>query len=86
MKYYVQFEEKRNYAWNSSTNNIEEVPEYFVDCLGSSGIFILDGRNRLDTMIQDAKNQAKRLWVKPDAFKIMKGNLKNSHCVYREEL
>ena len=86
MKYYVQYEEKRNYSWNNSTKNIEEVPEYFVDCLGSSSIFILDGRTKLETMISDAKHQANRLLIKPDAFKIMQGNLKRSHCVYREEL
>ena len=62
----------------------EECTPFEVDCVASSGIFILDGRNNLNTMIEDAKQQVKRLQdIKPgiSSFKIMKGDLKNSRCV-----
>ncbi len=75
MKVYVQF-------LTVGTNN------EIVDAMGSSGVFILDGRNNLQTQIVDAMKQFNRLnnsvlnlgFV---GFQIQKGNLKESHCVYR---
>ena len=59
-----------------------------IECSGSDGVFILDGRNRLDIMIQDAKDRIRQLrFVKSDivAFSICKGDrFSDSREVYRE--
>ena len=84
MKAYVQFMETRTQKFNNSTMQFESCTPFEVDCIASNGIFILDGRNSLETMIEDAKQQVKRLqYVKPfiSSFKIMKGDLKRSQCV-----
>jgi len=46
MKYYVQF-----YKVSDTTSNSK------TEVLGSDGVFILDGRNKLLTMIADAKRR-----------------------------
>jgi len=76
MNVYVQFCETRTNDFNHNTMTFEECTPYEVDCLGSDGVFILDGRNTIDTMIDDAIQQVKRLqYVKPwiTSFKIIKG-------------
>ena len=71
MKYYVQYTQVRN-------NKVYEI-------LGSDGVFILDGRNNLRTMICDAMirmNKLRRV-MSPDGYKIMKGErFDKSKCVY----
>jgi hypothetical protein len=76
MKYYAQFMEPRNKSFNSKTMMFEECTPYEVECVGTDGVFILDGRNSIDTMINDAKDRANKLRnVKPQisSFKIIKG-------------
>jgi len=60
MKYYVQFTSVRN-------NRV-------VDNLGSDGVFILDGRNSLDTMKCDAMLRMDKLRrvAKIDGYRIIK--------------
>lgn len=68
MKYYVQFK-KYNLA-----NEIS-------DCLGTDGVYILDGRNKLNTMIVDAFEQIYRLRRVQKGiigFVIHKGNFRQS--------
>jgi hypothetical protein len=73
MKYYVQF---------LKVNMAGEIDEQ----LGSDGIFILDGRNNLYTMIQAAFDRIHALrHVKKHiaGFDIMKGDLRNSVNIHR---
>jgi hypothetical protein len=73
MKYYVQF--YRAFDSNSKT-----------EMLGSDGIFILDGRNNLSTMIKDAKkrmSQLKNIHNNIIAFTINRGErFESSIIVY----
>jgi len=73
MKYYVQF--YRALDSNSKT-----------EMLGSDSVFILDGRNSLPTMIEDAKrriHQLKNIHDDIVAFTINKGErFSESHIIY----
>ena len=62
MKNYVQFQHLVNGK--------------IVDGCGSDSVFILDGRNNLSTMIQDAEQRRDRLKLAKGyiAFKIMQGS------------
>lgn len=63
--FYVQFKRE-----SSDDGNL-------YDMLGSDGVFILDGRNNLDTMIEDSYkriNQMKNIHPNIAAFEIFKGN------------
>ena len=63
MKYYIQYYDKK------LNGEIDE-------SLGSDGVFILDGRNNLNTMINDGYEQYNRIKkVRPGLshFKVMKG-------------
>lgn len=75
MKYHTQF---------LTRNNLGDVNE----AMGSDGVFILDGRNGRDTMIQDSRAQLRRMrWVHPNyiGFLIKKGNsFREARVVYRE--
>jgi hypothetical protein len=74
MKAYVQFCETRTTTFNNTTMKFESCEPVQVDCIGSAGVFTLDGRNSLDTMIYDAMEQVKRLHnIKPyiTSFKII---------------
>ncbi len=72
MKYFVQFKETG-------------LDGTLHDAMGSDGIFILDGRNNIQTMIQDAYNQMNRLrFVKKyQFFEIHRGDMKRSRIIYR---
>jgi hypothetical protein len=73
MKYYVQF-----YRASDPTSKTE--------ILGSDGVFILDGRNNLQTMITDAKrriHQLKNIHDDIIAFTINRGErFSDSRIVY----
>lgn len=75
MKYYVQFY-RHSYDTTSSKTEI----------LGSNGVYILDGRNNLSTMIEDAKrriHQLKNIHDDIVAFTINKGErFSESRIVY----
>ena len=75
MKYYVQFY-RHSYDTTSSKTEI----------LGSNGVYILDGRNNLPTMIEDAKkriNQIKGVHSDIIAFTIHRGErFSKSRIVY----
>ena len=90
MKYYAQFTQIRDTKWSQDTCEWTPCTPYHQDILGSIGIFILDGRNNLDTMIHDAIDQAMRLAQvsKIDGFRIMNsydGRFSNSHQVFFQE-
>ena len=59
MKYYVQFLEVKQVFDTERMRFTDKV--YIDEVLGRDGVFILDGRNNLDTMTQDAIDRAKRL-------------------------
>jgi len=72
MKFYVQF----------YTRNLKD---HIVELCGSDGVFILDGRNKLSTMIQDAKERIFKLrFIHPNLklFTINEGNLKDYTIIY----
>ena len=52
----------------------------FEDGIGSDSVFILDGRNKLNTMLDDAINRyikIKRVQPQFNAFQIRKGTFQN---------
>lgn len=58
------------------------------ESLGSDGVFILDGRQKLETWKKDARKRKHQLrFVAPyiDGFKIMEGNFKKSRMLYEED-
>ena len=61
MKYYAQITELNNMRWNPETSKIEKVEPYQVDCLGSEGVIILDGRLSLESMKEVTRAYIKRL-------------------------
>ena len=64
MKYYVQFLDT-------------DVPGHIVEAMGSDGVFILDGRNSMDTMTVDAITQFHRMNKNIHTYvgwRIMKGS------------
>ena len=77
MKTFVQFRETRTTTWINKTNSFHPCEPYEVDCMGSVGVFILDGRNSIENLIEDAKKQVSRLHnIKPwiSSFRIMRGD------------
>lgn len=73
MKVYAQF-------YHNSTGYVpNSIPPQFkaeyikpIEILGSEGVYILDGRNNLDTMINDVENRAQKLLKKPIGYKIIR--------------
>lgn len=60
---------------------------FLTECLGSDGVYILDGRNKLETQIQDMRRRAGQLkGVMPylAAFRICKGTI--GDCVFLTDL
>ena len=56
---------------------------------GSDGIFILDGRNNLSTMIIDCKERIYKLrFVQPsiDGFEILKGRIGQGNQIYKHNI
>ena len=76
MKYYAQFTQFQTTKWNQAECRYIPCTPYYQDILGSSGVCILDGRNSMNTMINDAKIQAQRLQpITPiHGIRIMRGN------------
>ena len=84
MKAYVQFTETVDITFNRVIMEWVKCEPQEKDCIGSDGVFILDGRNSIDTMIEDAKDRAKKLKnIKPwiSGFKIIKGDFNNGRVV-----
>lgn len=75
MKYYTQFYRPSDTTSNSKT-----------EILGSNGVYILDGRNSLPTMIEDARKRISQIKGVHDdivAFTINKGErFSESHIIY----
>jgi len=74
MNVYAQFYVMDTTKWTAK--GYITVEPYVRELLGSDGVFILDGRNSIDTMIQDAKTRADKMKnVKTiHGFKIIKAN------------
>ena len=86
MKYYAQFKVLNNQVWSKEENKLVEVIPYLIDRLGSDGVFILDGRNSLDTMIVDCHEQVDRLRniYHAKGFDICKGErFSDSRVIYK---
>lgn len=79
MKAYVQFYKTKG-SW-SKENGFQYLPGEHVEACGSDGVFILDGRNSLETQIQDAKDRMFKLRNVQNfsGFAIMKGDLRNAY-------
>lgn len=73
MKYYVQFLEK-NASYTQEAGWKEEAG-FRIPC-GSGGVYILDGRNSMETMHKDAKKKAQRM----EHFKQFAG-----YCIVRAD-
>ena len=75
MKYYAQFKVLNNKVCDKEQGELLEVIPYLCDKLGSDGVYVLDGRNNLDTMIFDCYDRIN--WLKSiyrvDGFDICKG-------------
>lgn len=74
MKYYAQFQtESSGQAFKDG--KMINVTKFPIDALGSDGVFILDGRNSLCTMKEDAKQRMQQLSKVRSfiGFKIMQG-------------
>lgn len=74
MKYYAQFLELSS-GKEFKDGKMIEVAKFPIDALGSGGVLILDGRNSIETMKEDAKDKIRQTrFVKNFiGFKIMKG-------------
>jgi hypothetical protein len=74
MKVYAQFYYMDTTKWTAK--GYIKVEPFEQEILGTDGVFILDGRNSIDTMIQDAKTRADKLKnVKTiHGFKIIRAN------------
>ena len=84
MKNYVQFKRINNLKYQDG--KMIEVEPYLQEILGSDGVFILDGRNDINTMINDCHDRIKRLKniFTVNAFEIHRGDFRNSTIVYKE--
>jgi hypothetical protein len=74
MKYFVQFltlSSGQTFK-DGKMINVEKFP---IEAMGSDGVYILDGRNSLETMKDDAKNRIEKLKNVQSylGFKIMRG-------------
>lgn len=86
MKAYVQFfENGTGYVQGTippvfSKDNIKP-----VELLGSDGVYILDGRNSINTMIKDSVLRIDKLKRVHEivGFEIRKGNLKDYSVLYK---
>ena len=74
MKYYVQFLTLSS-GQKFSNGKIITVDKFPIEAMGSDSVFILDGRNSLNTMKIDAKKRIEQLKNIHSfiGFKIMKG-------------
>ena len=74
MKYYCQFTRTQKIEYNKSMQAIPCKP-YQMDILGSNSVFILDGRNSIDTMINDCIEQKScKVSKEITGFKIVRAN------------
>ena len=76
MKYYCQFTRTQSIEYNDKMQAIACKP-YQQDILGSDNVFILDGRNNIDTMIQACIEQwqcRKNIYKDITGFKIVQAN------------
>lgn len=75
MKYYIQF---MRAGIGSETGQM-------VEPCGSDSVFILDGRNNLDTMINDGFERMRKLENVQNfaGFQVMKGNFKSAVSMYK---
>ncbi len=69
MKYYVQYEQTITSAWSSEEGKYVPIKPEQWDMLGSDGVYILDGRNSLETMKQDAQER----WGKLEKRRMITG-------------
>lgn len=76
---YVQFFNTNDLEWDHETHSLQKVEPYFQEALASDGYFILDGRKRVDNLVQDAYKRMRILkQVKQfTGFKIRKGTFKH---------
>ena len=86
MKYHAQFQVLHNQVWDKQQGELVEVIPYLQDKLGSDGVYILDGRNSLSTMIQDCYDRIDRLKniYRVDGFEIRRGTkFSDSKVIYQ---
>ena len=80
MKFYVQFLEEQSIMWDTKNNKFIPCKPFLKEPCGSDSVFILDGRNKISTMVCDGYKRMDQLKNihKYKGFKIMKGDLKDS--------
>ena len=76
MKYYVQYQQTITSTWSSEENKFLPCKPEQWDMLGSDGVYILDGRNNLETMVNDANRRWGKLLKKDmiTGYKIIKAD------------
>jgi len=87
MKAYVIFQQRRDFAWDNSKHTLVSIPPVLEDLCGSDCMFILDGRNNLNTMKADCQERMYKLrHVQPGicGYKIYKGErLDKGRLIYQ---
>jgi len=86
MKAYVIFQQRKDLTWDNSNHTWIPILPVLEDLCGSDCMFILDGRNNLNTMKADCQERIHKLrYVQPNicAYKIYRGErLDKGHLIY----
>ena len=88
MKYYAQFKVLHNKAWSKEQGKLVDVIPYLRDKIGSDGVYVLDGRNNLCTMIVDCHDRVAKLrnLFQVDGFDICKGEKFSTSVIVYQSL
>ena len=80
-KYFVQLFITRDHSWDDDLRRLTPCTPRYVEKLGSLGVYLLDGRNKLSTMIDDAEKRA-ALFPGVKHFEIRKGTFSKYTTLY----
>lgn len=75
MRTYAFFYKLQAHRFNITTMQLENCPLYYTEIFGSDGIFILDGRNNINSHITAINERIEKMKKvrQIDGFKIFKG-------------
>jgi len=87
MKTFVEFYTTNTDKWDNKNMRFVPCSPYNVALCGSDSVYILDGRNTLETMKEDAKERMRKLKNVQShitGFKILKGDTiaRNTKVIY----
>jgi hypothetical protein len=87
MKAFIHFTVTNTSHWDRNTKTMIPCEPYQTDLLGSDGVFVLDGRQKLHTWIRQAYKRIhalEQVHSNITGFKIMSGNFRNAKCIHTE--